>query len=64
MLGIPAGKLSSCRAVNAQDILKVMGDRSPKSTQKKSTQKQAKANSAAQQKQQAIAAKQTVTKKK
>ena len=41
-----------------------MGDRSPKSTQKKSTQKQAKANSAAQQKQQAIAAKQTVTKQK
>ena len=41
-----------------------MGDRSPKSTQKKSNQKQAKADTAAKTKQQAIAAKQTATKKK
>ena len=41
-----------------------MGDRSPKSNQKKSAQKQVKASSADQKKQAAIAAKQTVTKKK
>lgn len=41
-----------------------MGDRSPKSNQKKSTQKQIKATSASQKKQQAVAAKQAVTKKK
>ena len=64
MLRIPAGKLSCRGAVNAQDTIKVMGDRSPKSTQKKSNQKQAKADTAAKTKQQAIAAKQTATKKK
>ena len=40
-----------------------MGDRSPKSTQKKSTQKQAKANIAEQKKKQAMAAKQVAGKK-
>jgi hypothetical protein len=35
----------------------VMGDKSPKSNQKLSTQKQSKANSAAEQKKQAVAAK-------
>jgi hypothetical protein len=41
-----------------------MGDRSPKSNQKKSTQKQVKASGAAQAKQQAAAAKQAPAKKK
>lgn len=41
-----------------------MGDRSPKANQKKSTQKQAKANVADQKKKQAVAAKQAATKKK
>jgi hypothetical protein len=41
-----------------------MGDRSPKANQKKSSQNQAKANSADQRKIQAIADKQTAGKKK
>jgi hypothetical protein len=41
-----------------------MGDRSPKSNQKKSNQKQAKANSADQMKKQAVADKQAPGKKK
>jgi hypothetical protein len=41
-----------------------MGDRSPKSNQKKSTQKQSKASGEAQKKQQAVAAKQGAMKKK
>jgi hypothetical protein len=40
-----------------------MGDRSPKSNQKRSSQKQAKANSADQRKKQAVAAKQGASKK-
>jgi hypothetical protein len=40
-----------------------MGDRSPKSNQKRSSQKQAKANSADQRKKQAVAAKQAASKK-
>jgi len=40
-----------------------MGDKSPKSTQKKSTQKQAKVSSADLKKKQAVAAKQAVKKK-
>ena len=40
-----------------------MGDKSPKANQKKSTQKQAKANSADQMKKQALAAKQPAGKK-
>jgi hypothetical protein len=43
---------------------KVMGDKSPKSNQKKSSQKHSKASSAAQKKQHAIAAKQAAGKKK
>jgi len=42
----------------------IMGDKSPKANQKKSSQKQAKASGADQQKQQAIAAQQTAGKKK
>ena len=41
-----------------------MGDKSPKSNQKKTSQKEVKANSAAQAKKQAAAAKQVPTKKK
>jgi hypothetical protein len=41
-----------------------MGDRSPKSNQKKSTQKQVKTNNAAEVKKQAVAAKQTAIGKK
>jgi hypothetical protein len=41
-----------------------MGDRSPKSVNKKASQKQAKANSANDKKQQAIAAKQASDKKR
>jgi hypothetical protein len=41
-----------------------MGDRSPKSNQKKSSQNQAKANSADQKKKQAVADKQAAGKKK
>ena len=40
-----------------------MGDKSPKSVSKHATQKQTKANSAMQKKQQAIAAKQAANKK-
>ncbi|MGO8837107.1 MAG: hypothetical protein ACLQAH_11610 [Limisphaerales bacterium] len=40
-----------------------MGDRSPKSNQKKSSQKQSKASSAANLKKQAVAAKQAANKK-
>jgi len=41
----------------------IMGDKSPKATQKKSTQKQSKLSSADQKKQQAVAAKQAAKKK-
>jgi hypothetical protein len=41
-----------------------MGDRSPKANQKKSTQKQVRANNAAEAKKQAMAAKQTAIAKK
>jgi hypothetical protein len=44
--------------------IKFMGDRSPKSNQKKSSQKQAKTDSADQMKKSAIAAKQAAGKKK
>jgi hypothetical protein len=42
--------------------IKIMGDRSPKSNQKKSTQKQSKANSAEQKKKEAVAAKSAAAK--
>jgi hypothetical protein len=41
-----------------------MGDKSPKSNQKKSTQKTSKVNTANQKKKQAVTAKQAVSKKK
>ena len=63
MMGFPAAKLTCRRRVNAQNTITIMGDKSPKSKQKQSTQKQAKANSAEQRKKQAIAAKQVAGKK-
>jgi hypothetical protein len=60
----PAEKLSCRRGVNLQNQIKVMGDKSPKATQKKSGQKQAKATSADQKKNAAVAAKQVEGKKK
>jgi hypothetical protein len=62
MMGSPAEKLTCCRKVNANTI-NIMGDRSPKSNQKKSNQKQTKADNADQNKKQALAAKQSVNKK-
>ncbi len=46
------------------EINKTMGDKSPKSNQKKTSQKQVKTSSANQKKKQAVAAKQAVGKKK
>jgi hypothetical protein len=43
---------------------KIMGDKSPKSNQKKSTQKQSKVSSADQKKKQAVAAKSAASSKK
>src|SRR4051812_48256834 len=51
-----------CRQLRQKD--KHMGDRSPKSNQKKSNQKQTKSSSADQKKKQAVAAKQSAGKKK
>ena len=59
-----AEKLTFRRRVNTRKKVNVMGDRSPKSNQKKSGQKQTKAKSADQKKKQAVAAKQAGTKKK
>ena len=57
-LTLPAEKLSCRRRVNQQNTIKAMGDKSPKSTQKKSSQKQAKAISDAQKKREAMLRKQ------
>ena len=54
-----------CRGpVNPEKKVNIMGDKSPKANQKKSSQKQAKASSADQKSKQAAAAKQAATKKK
>ena len=53
-----AGESTVARKIN------IMGDKSPKSNQKKSSQKQAVANSANQKKNQAIAAKSAAAKKR
>lgn len=63
MMGFPAEKLTCRWGVNAQNTIKIMGDKSPKSNRKMSTQKQAKVHSAEQKKQQAVAAKQVAGKK-
>lgn len=49
--------------LNSRKII-IMGDKSPKATNKQASQKQSKANSAMQKKQQAMAAKQVAGKKK
>jgi hypothetical protein len=60
----PAEKLTMSRASQLSTHIQVMGDRSPKSTQKKAGQKEAKATSAAKKKTEAVASKQAVAKKK
>jgi hypothetical protein len=59
-MSLSAEKLTCRRRVNQQNTFKVMGDKSPKATQKKSGQKQAKANGAAQKKNAALRSKQVV----
>jgi hypothetical protein len=63
-MGLPAVKLICRRQVNQQNRIKVMGDKSPKSTQKKSGQKQAKASSAAEKKKAAVLSKQASDKQR
>jgi len=63
MMDSPAEKPTCCRKINASDTINIMGDRSPKSNQKKSNQKQTKADNAEQSRKQALAAKQSVNKK-
>ena len=59
----PAEKQRFWRRVNSAKKVMFMGDKSPKSNQKKATQKQSKASSADQKKKDAVAAKQAFTKK-
>jgi hypothetical protein len=63
-LALPAEKLICRWQVNQQNKIKVMGDKSPKSTQKKSGQKQTKASSVAAKKKAATLSKQATNKKK
>lgn len=65
MVMFPAEKLIMPREsqLNSRKII-IMGDKSPKATNKQASQKQNKANSAMQKKQQAMAAKQVAGKKK
>jgi len=58
------GEIYIPRRVNQHNRIKIMGDRSPKSTQKKSSQKQIKASNAAQMKKAAAASKQAAGNKK
>jgi hypothetical protein len=58
------GNLYSAGELNDRKQNKIMGDKSPKSTQKKSSQKQVKASTVAQAKKQAAAVKQAAPKKK
>lgn len=60
----PAEKIKCRRQVNPQPKNKIMGDKSPKSNQKKSSQKQAKVSSADQKKSAAVAAKSAAAKKR
>ncbi len=62
-MSLAAEKLICRRKVNQRNRIKVMGDKSPKATQKKSSQKQAKANSAAEVKKAAMLSKQVAGKK-
>ena len=59
-----AGKQRFRRRVNSVKKVKHMGDKSPKANQKKSSQKQAKATRADQQKKQAVADKQSASTKR
>ncbi len=60
----PSGENDLMHVSQPAEIYKTMGDKSPKSNQKKSSQKQVKTSSANQQKKLAVAAKQTAGKKK
>ena len=64
MVSLPVEKLVCRRQVNQQKRTKIMGDKSPKSTQKKSSQKQSQANSAAQAKKAAMLSKKVAGKTK
>ncbi len=55
--GAHAGKLTCRREVKSSVTINIMGDKSPKSNQEKSTRKHSKANSADQAKKQAVAKK-------
>jgi hypothetical protein len=55
-IAFPSEKPPCRRVSQPAEEIKIMGDRSPKSNQKKSTQKQSKADSADQKKKQAAAA--------
>jgi predicted alpha/beta superfamily hydrolase len=63
-MGFTAEKLSMPQPDQHIEIKKLMGDKSPKSNQKKSSQKQAKVSSADQKKQQAASAKAAASSKK
>ena len=60
----PPEKIPCRRPVNRRNKIKVMGDKSPKANQKKSSQNQAKNSSANAKKSAAIAAKSAAGKKK
>ena len=62
MMTLPSEKLTCRGRVNQQSLINVMGDKSPKSTQKKSSQKQAKANSDAEKKKATVLGKQAAAK--
>jgi len=65
MMTLPAEKHLFHRPVNCGKRKKsIMGDRSPKANQKKSTQKQGKTNAASAKAKAAVAAKQAAGKKK
>jgi len=61
--GSPSGETKLPQVSQPQEKIKIMGDRSPKANQKKSSQKQAKVTSADQKQKQAVAAKQAAVKK-
>ncbi len=61
---LPCGETSMPPASQPQNQIKLMGDKSPKSNQKKTTQKQSKATTASKSKSAAIAAKSAAGKKK
>ena len=62
-MGLPAEKLTRRRGVHPPNRIVITGDKSSKAKPKKSAQKQLKANSAEQKKKQAMAAKQTASKR-